>query len=267
MKRLAFFLLASGLFWTGCIGNDSLGTASTAQRNIENLARLSLGMTSDQVFQIMRQPYRNEVFDFGDNHYEVWFYVTNLTLLDQKKLTQANLTPLTFKNGVLQGKGYNYYEALVSQEENKTKDQKPPQEDEALEKVLTPPAGSKSTKPVNPPPSQPSQAKPKPSTSSKAKESPKSGPSQPPAPKQPTPTQGPQQTTPSKTTPPQGKVSMSKKPSSTEPPPESPKDQTTLPSKKSSKNPPPQEPENNVPLKKEDEQMIQQEQEENFNFW
>ncbi len=115
MKRLGFFLLASGLFWTGCIGNDSLGTATTAQRNIENLARISIGMTSDQVFQIMRQPYRSEVFELDDNRYEVWFYVTSITLMEQKKLTHTNLTPLTFKNGSLQGKGYTHYHALLTQ--------------------------------------------------------------------------------------------------------------------------------------------------------
>ncbi len=273
MKRLGFFLLASGLFWTGCIGNDSLGTATTAQRNIENLARISIGMTSDQVFQIMRQPYRSEVFELDDNRYEVWFYVTSITLMEQKKLTHTNLTPLTFKNGVLQGKGYTHYQALLTQEEAKTKaeDESDSRRDKNIEKALQPPPGpAKPVKPIpappEPAPKTPAKQKPKSSTyPPQAKQPPDA--KQPPAPVQPTqPPPSVQPTTPPKTAPTQNKVSMSKKPSSDQPPEKTP-DQPDNTTKKPVKDKKASDSKSNVPLTEKDQQMIDQEQEENFDFW
>lgn len=298
MRQLAFFLLASGLFWTGCIGNDSLGSAAAAQRNIENLARISIGMSDREVFQIMRHPYKSEMFELNGDRYEVWFYITRLMIMDQSEPAHSNLTPLTFKNSTLEGKGYSYYHKVIKQEEAEieTKDQNPPKEDYELEKALKAPPGTKPASPTKPiptppapatPPAKPKPAaKPKPTTPqsqnkpaapSSGQSAPSTQPSkqstpatqsgkQPPAPTQPhatqpaAPVQPGSQPAPQKT-PTQGNVSMSKT-SSKEPPADSEKptkDQKAAPQKEKSKN--------NVPLNEEDEKMLQEEQEENFDFW
>ncbi|MBX9745054.1 MAG: DUF3192 domain-containing protein [Chlamydiales bacterium] len=261
MKRFGFFLLASGLFWTGCIENDSLSTASIAQRNVENLARLSAGMSSKQVFQIMRKPYRNEKFDVDEDHYEIWFYITNLTLLEQETLTHKNLTPITFKNEVLLGKGYHAYYKALSQKNAEIEAGNESREDDDLEKVLNkpskpapgkgPPSGA--TKPQNAP-SNPSggdnkqqgQKNVSPSQTKKTTPTTPQGANKPNQPSQ-------NKKPPPQTTPPAGNaVTMSKASSSNPPPPE----------------PPPENTDNKkVPLTEEDERVIHEEQEENFDFW
>lgn len=298
MRQFVFFLLASGLFWTGCIGNDSLGSSAAAQRNIENLARISLGMTNQQVFQIMRHPYKSESFEVEGDRFEVWFYITRLMIMDQSEPAHTNLTPLTFRNGVLEGKGYNYYNKVMNIEaEAESETTSPPiKEDKDLEKALTPPPGSKPakpTKPVTPPPSapqpapkkdqtkpkqapatnqkpnsqqQPQSSEPK-STSSSSIREPTPGqqpatPAQPHATQPPAPVQPGSQPAPSKSSS-QGNLTMSK--SSSSPPPEeqtAPVSQKKTPEKKGEK-----QTESKVPLTKEDEKMLEEEREEDFNFW
>lgn len=296
MRQLAFFLLASGLFWTGCIGNDSLGSAASAQKNIENLARISLGMSDREVFQIMRHPYRSELFELDGDRYEVWFYMTRLTLMDQSEPVHTNLTPLIFKNGTLQGRGYPYYNKIMKQEAiaAEPNGEIPVKEDPDLEKALTPPPGSKPAQPskqVPLPPEPPAKPKAKPKPAAKPKpqapstQNPPSSPSgqsakpsaqppqqsapaaqpgkqpqatQPPAPVQPHPTQ------PGSSTSGQSNVSMSK--SSAKGPPS----EEVAPTEDNPTPPPPPKPEkpkSNVPLTEEDEKMLQEEQEENFDFW
>ena len=223
------------------------------------LARLSAGMSSKQVFHIMRKPYRSETFDVEEDHYEIWFYITNLTLLDQKTLTHKNLTPLTFKNGVLLGKGYHAYYKALSTEEAEIEAEKQPSEDNDLEKVLNAP---KKQPPAKGPPTGPTKPQNSPSTPSGG------GNTQ----------QGQQRTSPSQakkpSTPPASKPNQ---PSQTKPAPSEPQTKTpstvTMSSASSSSEPPPPQPppENTdnkkAPLTEEDQKVIQEEQEENFDFW
>ena len=294
MRRVSFFLLISTLFWVGCVGNSSLGTSAIAQRNIENMARLSIGMTESQVFRIMRKPYRNEAIQIEDNSYEVWFYITKPTVLTQTEMAHINLTPLTFKNGTLRSLGYDYYNSITRKESFETKEEKPVEiENHELEKALQAPQKQKT--PVAPEKSPAVQPQPK----------------QPPAPVQPTPPQNPAASPPAPkketnppvdqkkgkpATPAKGQVSVSKQPTT---PAKSSVDQPKqTPAPKKEANPPVDqkkgkpatpakgqvsmakkpvteeadaeerpEPKKKVPLTKEDEDMINQEQEENFDFW
>lgn len=155
MNRLSLiFLLLSG-----CLSNNSLDTMSMAVNNISNLSRISVGMNETEVMQIMHKPYSRETIQYQDDTFEFWFYVTRPTGLDQGRLMQQNLTPLAFKNGVLIGWGFNYYNHLVRQEKiqgNQKKIAPVQEEDVNLEKALEVPASKKGASPTPKSPTQPS---------------------------------------------------------------------------------------------------------------
>lgn len=94
---------------TGCLANNSLEYDSVSQNNLYHIAKVRKGMNEREVLYIMRQPYSYETFEIGEDIYDVWFYVTQTTVLDQSRMVPRNLTPLTFKNGILVGTGYDYY--------------------------------------------------------------------------------------------------------------------------------------------------------------
>ncbi len=202
----------------GCsVGNDSLYTGSVSEKNINNLARLDIGMNQAAVLQIMRKPYDSEVLQIGSDSYELWYYITSVTGLGQTRMVAQNLTPLAFKNGTLIGWGYDYYRWLMKQEGLERQAQKKaalPQEDKALEKAL------KTTTPSNSAPTSVPTSTPQ-VPIEKAIEA-TSGASSP--------------------------LSMSRAPAK-------PKENETPPEKKK------------PPLKPEDEEMLEEESEQNFNYW
>ncbi len=164
LSILALFLLS-----TGCIGNNSLITSSDATNNVYRMREICLGMSEEEVFQIMHYPAINEQIVYEELCYDVWFYVTRMTILGQTKPVARNLTPLIFKEGILVAKGYDYYNHLLDQKEGHKrypsrrsrsnqdreneqiekarirfeKKQKQERENEALEKALDAPPGSK----------------------------------------------------------------------------------------------------------------------------
>ncbi len=92
---------------SSCVG--SLRIASTVDMNIYHLSQICIGMTDRDVLNIMHQPYDLKVFDDGEDHYEIWLYVTCSPGLGQTRMVVTNLTPLTFKNGIFIASGYRYY--------------------------------------------------------------------------------------------------------------------------------------------------------------
>lgn len=117
MNLLRSVLILSFIFLQSCKSNDSLETLSASENNISNLSRIHYGMTEDEVEWIMHPPFKKKSFQLDNDIYEVWFYITNATVADQKKLIRNNLTPLIFKNDLYIAKGYNYYNWLLKQEE------------------------------------------------------------------------------------------------------------------------------------------------------
>jgi len=83
-----------------------------SERNIDNLARLNLGMSKAQVLRIMPNPFEYETLQLFDEKFDVLFYVTNPTVLGQTRMVPFNLTPLIFKNKILVAVGYGYYNYL-----------------------------------------------------------------------------------------------------------------------------------------------------------
>jgi len=135
-------LLALTLLFASCQANDSLYTGSLSEKNVDNIARLYIGMDEFEVRQVMRRPYSQETVTIGSDSYELWYYVTKVTGLGQSRMVAQNLTPLAFKNGVLIGWGYDYYRWLmkkeaVEQDEQENKRLAPPTEDKGLEKALS----------------------------------------------------------------------------------------------------------------------------------
>lgn len=113
MKVLLFLLLICSSCSTRNMG---LSTQSEGEYNLRRLSHVSIGMSPPEVREIMKQPYACETFSYKGDEYEIWFYVTAMTGLDQGKMVPRNLTPLTFKNGVLIGWGFDYYRFLKRQQ-------------------------------------------------------------------------------------------------------------------------------------------------------
>lgn len=142
MKQLSLLFLL--LFFAGCVANNSLQYASIAEDNLYHIARVRKGMEEKEVLQIMHKPYSYESFQVEDDIYDVWFYVTRATGLEQSRMVPQNLTPLTFKNGVLVGTGYYWYYYAMKEQAEETANYHPAvekkksqaDEDKAFEKAL-----------------------------------------------------------------------------------------------------------------------------------
>ncbi len=82
-----------------------------ASRNAGNLEKVSVGMTKDQVREIMGEPVQ-EKYSL-DN---VWFYFTRVCWMDGL-ITRDECTPLVFnEEGILRGIGYPYYQKILDKE-------------------------------------------------------------------------------------------------------------------------------------------------------
>ena len=112
MRKFSFLLLLA-LF--GCMSNDSLENHTLVDQNVYKLRQLNYGMSEEAVFLRMKTPAREEQLFIGNDQYDIWFYLTKGTLLDQERLMHRNLTPVIFRNGLLVGMGYSLYDKLVYQ--------------------------------------------------------------------------------------------------------------------------------------------------------
>ncbi len=131
MRRLSLLFLL-----TGCMSNDTLGTMSMSQDNIWNLTRLCIGMEESQVLQIMHHPYKKTTINHEGEVYNIWFYVTKPSALDQSRLLRPNLTPLTFQNGVLQGWGFDYYHFVLRNIDESPRKEEKRDDHKSLQKVI-----------------------------------------------------------------------------------------------------------------------------------
>ncbi len=91
MNKIVIFLILS-LFLSGCV----------VSRNVENLNKLEIGMTKDQVLSIMGKPQLRE----ADAEMEWWSYQTRLPMYELK---DSDLTPVAFEDGKVIGWGKNFW--------------------------------------------------------------------------------------------------------------------------------------------------------------
>lgn len=102
--KMIVLLLGVALLLSGC-------SYAEAHRNSENLKQVSVGMTKDQVREIMGEPVQAKYS--LDN---VWFYFTRVCWSDGQ-VTRDECTPLVFnEEGILKGIGYPYYQKILDQD-------------------------------------------------------------------------------------------------------------------------------------------------------
>lgn len=123
MNRYGFLIF--GFCVSSCIGSDGLRTDAMSENNISNLSRISEGMTECEVVYVMGKPFDYQSFPVGDDLYDIWFYVTKPTVLGQTRMVHQNLTPLTFKNGYLVGWGYHFYDKALAQQRMQSQPKQP----------------------------------------------------------------------------------------------------------------------------------------------
>ncbi len=107
MRRLILLVLLIFLL-DGCFKTPTK-TGAISEENRINLSSLSIGMTQQQVLDIMGYPYKTEEKISHNKIYEIWYYITERTLLGQSKLITRNFTPVIFEAGHLIGWGRNFY--------------------------------------------------------------------------------------------------------------------------------------------------------------
>jgi hypothetical protein len=122
MKKEGFVLILGVFLLTGCMDSETLRL-----ENQKNLLKISIGMTKQEVIKIMgdksaspkfrgafqhrlpaaNNPYRTETLKTDDKTYEVVYYLTD-NKSDDGAITDDELTPMFFENGVLVGWGQNF---------------------------------------------------------------------------------------------------------------------------------------------------------------
>jgi len=103
------------LFIVGCAGNP-IRRGDEAARNRSNLAKLNLGMTENELVNLMGKPSKTEGYEIQGKNLEFWHYRTEYNWL----LGTLEGTALVFEDGVLKGWGLgNYYDQTLVKPENK----------------------------------------------------------------------------------------------------------------------------------------------------
>ena len=131
MKRIlvySIFTITAILLLSGCSTSDFSDRSSTDSlfvcfvdkfspgfveryNNTKNLEKLKLGMSKEQVFQIMGEPLMYEQYAKPDE----WFYYTDWDWADCAK-TKTECTPLVFQDGKLIGWGRVFYKKYSHQD-------------------------------------------------------------------------------------------------------------------------------------------------------
>lgn len=102
MKTIVLCLCAC-LTLSGCGNWDS-----EIRRNRRNLPEIENGMTMAEVREVMGEPVSGEVYCNPD----VWFYYTDCKWSDGM-INSDECTPVVFKDGVVAGRGWDYYKKNV----------------------------------------------------------------------------------------------------------------------------------------------------------
>jgi len=118
-KLISIFVVSlTFLFIVGCAGTP-VRRSGEAARNRSNLAKLNLGMTKDEVVNLMERPAKTEVYEIQGMNLELWHYRTEYDWL----LGTVEDTALVFEDGVLKGWELgNYSEQTLVKPENKVEE-------------------------------------------------------------------------------------------------------------------------------------------------
>ena len=115
-KLISIFIVSLiFLFIIGCAGSP-IRRGGEAARNRSNLAKLNLGMTKDEVVNLMGRPAETEAYEIQERNLEFWHYRTEYNWL----LGTLQDTALVFEDGVLKGWGLgNYNDQTLVKPESK----------------------------------------------------------------------------------------------------------------------------------------------------
>lgn len=259
---------------SGCIANNVLADADLAENSVNRLSRVALRMHEREVLEIMHVPYDRETFRVGEDRYDVWFYVTNVTVLGQSRMVPKNLTPLTFRNKQLVGVGYDYYHWVQKRETRRPKIEKREEIEDInlefeLQNNLGKPKMAQPTKtPQQSPSTQPAQPN-KPTQPNKPVQTPPT-PSKPPAqPNKPTQPNKPAETPPNS---PPSNLKLGPPPPSNQPNPQNPQKQVSMSKAPKKADPPPVPPPSEQTDDKpewdsKDEEINADTMDQDFDFW
>jgi hypothetical protein len=126
------------IFCLTLIGCNSTALNDFRDTNRKNLAKLNLGMTKQEVTEIMgtkraddntlgrmyvgasvtsaTNPYRTEILQGKDRTFEVWYYYTDVKREDSA-ITDDELAPLVFDGGKLVGWGWGFLQQNIEKYE------------------------------------------------------------------------------------------------------------------------------------------------------
>jgi len=113
-----FVLLLTAITQTGCIvAGGVLDLALTdkprlgrkAKLNNENLTKLKLGMSKDEMLKIMGTPRSSEVYQIKGKKIELLSYLTKKTAFEDH-INQRHLTPIALQEGKVVGWGRSYFD-------------------------------------------------------------------------------------------------------------------------------------------------------------
>ena len=105
MRNIIILLLCFGL--NGCAtwyANSPWGI----DNNRKNLMKLEIGMSKQEVINIMGIPYNREAYSTPDGQLDFLIYLTKYT--DSGSIPDSDTTPICFVNGKVTGWGRNFYE-------------------------------------------------------------------------------------------------------------------------------------------------------------
>jgi hypothetical protein len=116
MMRETFCILLILLFGTGCRPAEN---RFHVEGNKQNLSKLAVGMSKEQVLSIMGEKYAAEIKS-GDRTFEV-FYYSMCIKSDLRKRTDSEkrLIPLVFDEGILVGWGWGFFDTNIYKYKNR----------------------------------------------------------------------------------------------------------------------------------------------------
>jgi len=97
---------------TGCAGSP-VQRRGEAHSNRSKLVDLKIGMTKNEVINLMGQPSKTEAYEIQRKSLEFWLYLTEYEWLGLDSRPKPEYTPLAFEGGVLKGWGRNYYDQTL----------------------------------------------------------------------------------------------------------------------------------------------------------
>ncbi len=104
MKKL-IYLIVMAMLMSGCATSTMPWDIDRARNN---LMKLELGMSKQEVTSVMGLPYQREAYVTPEGNVEYLIYLTKYT--NKGSIPESDTTPICLLNGKITGWGRNFYE-------------------------------------------------------------------------------------------------------------------------------------------------------------